>query len=69
MFYILIHKYKVYKNYNILKILEFVKNTILTLSYLWGLAPTPTVLFVTKRTYTLDKLGYASRKTAFLVKM
>ena len=49
MFYILIHKYKVYKNYNILKILEFVKNTILTLSYLWGLAPTPTVLFVTKR--------------------
>ena len=46
MFYILIHKYKVYKNYNILKILEFVKNTILTLSYLWGLAPTNNLLVI-----------------------
>ncbi|MEI0608218.1 hypothetical protein R4K48_14835, partial [Brachyspira pulli] len=50
------------------------KNTILNLGYLWGLAPTPPSSFATEgsafgvaqRTYILDKLGYASRKTAFL---
>ena len=59
------------------------KNTILNLGYLRGLAPplcvlrTPPVLLrpkgvpavLAQRSYILDKLGYASRKTALLVKI
>ena len=51
---------KTFKNHGVYqKFYSLSKNTILNLSYLWGLAPTPPVLLLTQRT----------KKTAFLTQI